>query len=57
MDKQNRVRWTTSVDPSLLKQVKQLSEKTRIPVSKLTDEAFELLLNKHNKVKKDKKGS
>lgn len=42
-----RVKWTTSVDPELLNRIKKLSEETRIPVSKLTDEALELLLLKH----------
>jgi post-segregation antitoxin (ccd killing protein) len=47
MDKKNRVRWTTSVDPDLLNALKKLSEETRITVSKLTDEAIQLLLQKH----------
>ena len=51
MDKKNRVRWTTSVDPDLLQKLKDLSEQTRIAVSKLTDEAIELLLKAHEKEK------
>lgn len=49
MDKNNRVRvrWTTSVNPDLLEKVKILSEHSRIPVSRLTDEALELLLIQH----------
>lgn len=47
MDKKNRVRWTTSVNPDLLDALKKLSEETRITVSKLTDEAIQLLLQKH----------
>jgi len=49
MDKKNRVRWTTSVDPDLLNELKKLSNDTRIAMSRLTDEAIELLLEKHGR--------
>lgn len=53
MEKNNkvRVRWTTSVNPDLLEKVKTLSEVSRIPVSRLTDEALELLLIQHKVIK------
>jgi len=54
MDKKTRVRWTTSVDPDLLEKLKKLSEKTRIPISRLTDEALELLLLQHKVIKPKK---
>lgn len=51
MGDKKRVRWTTSVDPDLLEKMKELSGKTRIPVSRLTDEALELLLLQHKVIK------
>lgn len=51
MGDKKRVRWTTSVNPDLLEKVKGLSEKTRIPISRLTDEALELLLIQHKVVR------
>jgi len=54
MENKKRVRWTTSVNPDLLDKVKQLSDKTRIPVSKLTDEALENLLIKHKAIRTPK---
>lgn len=56
MVKKNRVRWTTSVNPDLLDKFKKLSDKTRIPVSRLTDEAIEDLLFKHKKSENESKG-
>ena len=38
--------WTTTIYTDLFMELKDLSEKTRIPVSKLTDEAIEDLLQK-----------
>lgn len=43
----NRERLCTSVNKELLNNLKQLSEETRIPMSRLLDEAIEDLLNKH----------
>lgn len=47
-DLKNRVRFSTSIDIELSKKLEYLSNATRIPKSKLVDEAIELLLNKHN---------
>lgn len=43
-----RTRLTISVDYSLYTDLKKLSEITRIPTSRLFDEAVEDLLHKHN---------
>jgi len=52
----NRKHWSTSTDHGLYESLKSLSENTRIPVSKLLDEAIEDLLVKHGTLdKKDKK--
>ena len=51
-DLKNRVRFSTSLDKDLAKRLEDLSITTRIPKSKLVDEAIEMLLNKHeNKLK------
>lgn len=42
----HRVRISNSIDKELYNRLKELSEKTRIPMSKLLDEALEDLLNK-----------
>lgn len=42
-----RIRVGSSVDPELWKKLQLLSKKTRIPVSRLLDEAIEDLLVKH----------
>lgn len=44
----NRIRISSSIDINLNDKLKSLSEDTRIPVSKLLDEAITLLLEKHN---------
>jgi len=49
VDLKNRVRIGNSVDSKLWEQMKTLSEETRIPISKLLDEAIVLLLEKHGK--------
>ena len=46
-DLKNRVRFSTSLDKDLAKRLDDLSTKTRIPKSKLVDEAIEMLLAKH----------
>lgn len=52
----NRTRYTATVDTDLVENLKDLSQKTRIPQSKLVDEAIELLLRNHNvRVKRKKK--
>jgi metal-responsive CopG/Arc/MetJ family transcriptional regulator len=48
-DLKNRTRITITLGNELLKQFKVLSEQTRIPMSKLLDEAIEDLLKKHDK--------
>jgi len=47
-DLKNRVRYTNSIDIILLDKLKQLSEDTKIPQSKLIDEAIILLLMEYN---------
>lgn len=46
-DLKNRQRYTASLDNGLIEKLKELSTKTKIPQSKLLDEAIELLLQKH----------
>ena len=51
-DLKNRVRFSNSLDKDLAKRLDDLSITTRIPKSKLVDEAIEMLLDKHeNKLK------
>lgn len=42
-----RIRFSTSLDKDLAKRLEDLSITTRIPKSKLVDEAIEMLLDKH----------
>jgi predicted DNA-binding protein len=51
-DAQNREQYATSIDKKLKDGLKDLSNKTRIPQSKLLDEAIEDLLNKYKTEKK-----
>lgn len=46
-DLKTRERFSTSVNKELLRAFEGLHDKTRIPKSKLIDEAMELLLEKH----------
>lgn len=46
----NRTKITTSVRNELIKKLNYLSKKTRIPKSKLHDEALELLFKKHEDI-------
>lgn len=46
-EKRTRKSWTTTIYTDLFVELKKLSETTRIPVSKLTDEAIEDLLKKY----------
>lgn len=46
-DLKNRVRFSTSLDKDLAKLLDDLRTNTRIPKSKLVDEAIEMLLAKH----------
>lgn len=43
----NRTRIGSAIDTELYNKLKDLSKQTRIPISKLLDEALELLLKKH----------
>lgn len=45
----DRMQVGTSLDKKLYAKLRQLSKDTRIPQSKLFDEALELLFEKHNK--------
>jgi len=49
----NRKRFSTSLDPELIKTLDKLSDKTRIPKSKLIDEALEDLFKKYEDKLKD----
>jgi len=51
----NRKHWSTSTDNDLYNKLKDLSKDTRIPVSKLLDEAIEDLLLKHKAITKKEK--
>lgn len=44
----HRTRISNSIDKKLYDKLKKLSEKTRIPMSRLLDEAIEDLLKKHS---------
>lgn len=44
----HRVRLGSSVDKRLDEELRELSKQTRIPISKLLDEAIEDLLKKHS---------
>ena len=46
-DLKTRVRFSTSLDIELSSKLDNLSKATRIPKSKLLDEAIELLIEKH----------
>ncbi len=50
----NRTKISTTLQNDLHEKIGQLSEETRIPQSRLFDEAVELLLEKHKKTS-DKK--
>jgi len=46
-DLKNRVRIATSIDIELNDQLRKLADETRIPISKLVDEAIKDLIEKH----------
>ena len=50
-DLKNRERLGTSTDRILTEDLRELSEQSRIPISRLVDEAIELLLKKHKFVR------
>lgn len=49
MSKSERVKFGTTIDKELLEKLKELSEKTRINMSLLIDEAIEDLIEKHRR--------
>lgn len=51
----NRERWSTAVDKMLLAKFRKLSENTRIPATRLLDEAIEDLLVKYQVMIKEEK--
>lgn len=51
--KQKRVQFATSIDKTLRDSLIDLSKQTRIPQSKLMDEAIEDLLKKHGYTEKE----
>ena len=53
-DLKNRERFGVAVDKKLLEGLRNLSTKTRIPASKLTDEAIEDLLKKYGVENREK---
>lgn len=55
MEPRNRKHWSTSTDHDLYEKLRALSDKTRIPVSRLLDEAIEDLLLKHKAIKEKTK--
>lgn len=48
----NRIRIGSAIDKELYDQLKSLSDSTRIPISKLLDEALEDLIKKHQDLAK-----
>ena len=46
----NRKHWSTSTDHELHERLKSFSDRSRIPVSRLLDEAIEDLLLKHGEI-------
>lgn len=48
-DLTNRVRIGNAIDKKLYEQLKQLSQKTMIPMSKLLDRGIELVLKEYDK--------
>jgi len=51
----NRKQWSTATDPDLYDKFKQLAADTRIPSTKLLDEAIEDLLIKYKVIDKKEK--
>nr|WP_092074410.1 ribbon-helix-helix domain-containing protein [Dendrosporobacter quercicolus]NSL49895.1 ribbon-helix-helix domain-containing protein [Dendrosporobacter quercicolus DSM 1736]SDM93898.1 Ribbon-helix-helix domain-containing protein [Dendrosporobacter quercicolus] len=47
-----RTRFTSSLKNDLMKEFDELAKQTRIPKTRLLDEAIEDLLKKHKKLKK-----
>ena len=51
----NRKQWSTAIDKDLYEKLRILSETSRIPATRLLDEAIEDLLVKHNVITKEEK--
>ena len=51
----NRKQWSTAIDKDLYEKLRLLSETSRIPATRLLDEAIEDLLVKHNVITKEEK--
>lgn len=49
MSLKTRVRIGSAIDKQLYEKLKLLSKETRIPISRLLDEAIECLISKHSK--------
>lgn len=45
----NRAYFTTTLPKKLIDKLKELSNETRVPISRLTEEAVEILLKKYKK--------
>lgn len=50
-----RKQWSTAVDKELFQKFRQFSDKSRIPLTRLLDEAIEDLLVKYNIITKEEK--
>ena len=48
-DLKNRERFTTTVDIGIIRELRELSKETMIPISKLIDKALANLLNEYGK--------
>lgn len=55
MANRSRVQWATTFDPDLLDKLRELSAKTRVPASRLLDEAIEDLLVKYQVMRPEEK--
>ena len=51
----NRQQWSTAVDKELLQKFRDFSETSRIPATRLIDEAIEDLLVKYKVITKEEK--
>lgn len=52
-DLKTRIRIGNTLETNLLKELKELSKQSRIPMSRLLDEAVNDLINKHKDNKKN----
>jgi len=52
----NRERFGAAYDKELLVELRKLAKETRIPISRLLDEAIEDLVKKHKNKEKESKG-